>query len=135
MTPPRSAFGAPQGGAPSGPAEPVPRRPLGRARTPAPWLQWAVAALAALALLWLVFSLWVAGQPLLAVGVLALGGSAIVVYGTGRSVAWKYLFPGIVGMLVFVAFPLLYTVQIGFTNYSSSNLLEEERARDRKSVV
>ncbi len=33
MSPPRSAFGArPQGGAPSGPAEPVPRRPLGRGR-------------------------------------------------------------------------------------------------------
>jgi tRNA pseudouridine55 synthase len=31
MTPPRSAFGTPpQGGAPSGPAEPVPRPPLGR---------------------------------------------------------------------------------------------------------
>jgi hypothetical protein len=31
MNPPRSAFGAPpQGGAPSGPAKPVPRRPLGR---------------------------------------------------------------------------------------------------------
>ena len=99
------------------------------ARPTHPWLQGSVAALAALALLWLVFSLWVAGQPLLAVGVLALGGSAIVVYGTAQSVAWKYLFPGIVGMLVFVAFPLLYTVQIGFTNYSSSNLLEEERAR------
>jgi maltose/maltodextrin transport system permease protein len=44
-------------------------------------------------------------------------------------VAWKYLFPGVAGMLVFVAFPLLYTVQIGFTNYSSNNLLEEARAR------
>jgi maltose/maltodextrin transport system permease protein len=32
-------------------------------------------------------------------------------------------------MLVFVAFPLLYTVQIGFTNYSSANLLSQERAR------
>jgi maltose/maltodextrin transport system permease protein len=92
-------------------------------------LTWAVAGTAALALLWLVFSLWAAGQPLAAVGVLALGGSAIVVYGTATSVAWKYLFPGIAGMLVFVAFPLLYTVQIGFTNYSSSNLLEEARSR------
>lgn len=89
----------------------------------------AIAGLAALALLWLVFSLWTAAQPLAAVGVLALGGSAIYVYGTAQSVAWKYLFPGIAGMLVFVAFPLLYTVQIGFTNYSSSNLLEFERAR------
>ena len=112
MTPPRSAFGV----------------PLKPAASP-PWLQWAVAGTAALALLWLVFSLWAAGQPLVAVGILALGGSAIYVYGTARSVAWKYLFPGVAGMLVFVAFPLLYTVQIGFTNYSSSNLLDEARAR------
>jgi len=92
-------------------------------------LQWAVTGVAALALLWLVFSLWAAGQAMAAVGVLALGGTALYVYGTAQSVAWKYLFPGVAGMLVFVAFPLLYTVQIGFTNYSSSNLLEEERSR------
>jgi maltose/maltodextrin transport system permease protein len=88
-----------------------------------------IAGLFALALLWLVFGLWTAGQALAAVGVLAVGGSALWVYGTATSVAWKYLFPGIAGMLVFVAFPLLYTVQIGFTNYSSNNLLEEPRAR------
>ncbi len=92
-------------------------------------LQWAVLVAAALALLCLVFSLWTAGQALAAVAVLAVGGTALVVYGTAQSVAWKYLFPGVTGMLVFVAFPLLYTVQIGFTNYSSSNLLDEERAR------
>jgi maltose/maltodextrin transport system permease protein len=64
-----------------------------------------------------------------AVGVAVLGGAALYVYATARSVAWKYLFPGVAGMLVFVAFPLLYTVQIGFTNYSSNNLLEFERAK------
>jgi maltose/maltodextrin transport system permease protein len=79
-------------------------------------LQWATAGVASLALLWLVFSLWMAGQPLVAVGIGALGGSAICIYGTAQSVAWKYLFPGVAGMLVFVAFPLVYTVQIGFTN-------------------
>jgi maltose/maltodextrin transport system permease protein len=88
-----------------------------------------IASTASLLLLWFTFSLWTAGQPLVALGVLALGGGAIAVYGTATSVAWKYLFPGIAGMLVFVAFPLLYTVQIGFTNYSSNNLLEQERAR------
>ena len=100
------------------------------AKSASPLLQWAIAGLAALALLWLVFSLWAAGQALAAVGVLALGGSAIMVYGTAQSVAWKYLFPGVAGMLVFVAFPMLYTVQIGFTNYSSSNLLQEDRSRN-----
>ena len=42
--------------------------------------------------------------------------------------AWRYLLPGIVGMLLFVAFPLLYTIQLGFTNYSSNNLLSQSRA-------
>jgi maltose/maltodextrin transport system permease protein len=40
-----------------------------------------------------------------------------------------YLFPGVAGMLVFALFPLLYTVVIGFTNYSSIHLLSEEGAR------
>ena len=46
-----------------------------------------------------------------------------------RTLAWRYLFPGVAAMGVFVAFPLLYTVQMGFTNYSSNNLLSEDRAR------
>ena len=102
---------------------------MSAAAPPRPWLQHGVAALAGLALLWLVFNLWAAGQPLVAVGALAFGSLALVVYGTATSVAWKYLFPGIAGMLLFVAFPLVYTVQIGFTNYSSAHLLSEERSR------
>ena len=43
--------------------------------------------------------------------------------------AWRYLLPGVAAMLVFIAFPLFYTVGIGFTNYSSNNLLSETRAR------
>jgi maltose/maltodextrin transport system permease protein len=93
------------------------------------WLGRAALALAALALLWLVFGLWTAGQALAAVGLLAFGSALLVVYGTAASTAWKYLFPGVAGMLLFVAFPLAYTVQIGFTNYSSSHLLAEDRAR------
>ncbi len=102
--------------------------PVYRSRA-TPWLQAAIGALAGLALLWFVFGLYTAGQPMVAVGALIFGASAIAVYATARSVAWKYLFPGVAGMLLFVAFPLLYTVQIGFTNYSSNNLLTEQRAR------
>jgi maltose/maltodextrin transport system permease protein len=90
----------------------------------------ALVVLATLALLWLVFTLFAAGQPLVALGVMIFGGTAIAIYGTAKSLAWRYLFPGVAGMLLFVAFPLLYTVQIGFTNYSSANLLEFERARE-----
>jgi maltose/maltodextrin transport system permease protein len=89
----------------------------------------ATTVLATLALLWTVWRTHAAGQPLWAVGVLVFGLLAIWVYASASSLAWKYLFPGVAGMLVFVAFPLLYTLQIGFTNYSSAHLLTEDRAR------
>ncbi len=92
-------------------------------------IKWPLAALASLALLWLVFGVYRQGQPLWALGLLTLGGLGIYVYLSARTLAWRYLFPGVAAMLVFVAFPLLYTMQIGFTNYSSSNLLSQERAR------
>jgi maltose/maltodextrin transport system permease protein len=99
-------------------------------RPPAnPWPGRIVATLVALALLWFVLGVYASGQPLWALGLLVFGASALYVYATSASVAWKYLFPGVAGMLIFVAFPLMYTVQIGFTNYSSNNLLTYERVR------
>ena len=99
------------------------------ARPSNPWPGRAIAALAALALLWLSFNLYRQGQPMWALGVLTLGAAALYVYATAQSLAWRYLFPGVAAMAVFVAFPLLYTVQMGFTNYSSAHLLSEDRAR------
>jgi maltose/maltodextrin transport system permease protein len=124
MTPSRSAFGAsPPGGRSQWPGK--------AGSTAAAWRAAGLAfcLLVGLALLWLAFGLATVGQALMALGVLAFGGAALWIYGFGRSLAWKYLFPGVAGMLLFVAFPLLYTVQMGFTNYSSNNLLEQERAR------
>ena len=95
----------------------------------AAWLARAIVGLCSLGLLWLVFGLYTAGQPLMAVALLVFGMTALTVYGSAHSLAWRYLFPGVAGMLIFIAFPLLYTVQIGFTNYSSANLLAFERAR------
>jgi maltose/maltodextrin transport system permease protein len=100
-----------------------------RLEKPAPWFKWPLAAVVALAVLWLAFTLNAQGQPLWAVAALAVGAVAVYVYVSARTLAWRYLFPGVAAMLAFVAFPLLYTVQIGFTNYSSANLLSEERAR------
>jgi maltose/maltodextrin transport system permease protein len=120
MTPPRSLpVAAPQRGSRSGPAKPDPRTPL----------EWALTALSTLAVLWLSWRLTATGQALVGIAVLALGGTGVYIYASARTLAWRYLFPGVVGMLVFVAFPLLYTMQIGFTNYSSSHLLSEERSR------
>jgi maltose/maltodextrin transport system permease protein len=90
----------------------------------------AVAALVAVGGLWIVFAVYTAGQPLLALAALALLAAGLHVYTSGRTLAWRYLFPGVVGIGLFIAFPLLYTAQIGFTNYSSTHLLSQERVKD-----
>ena len=88
-----------------------------------------VAALVALGGLWLVFAIYSAGQPMLALGALALIGAGLYVYVSRAALAWRYLFPGVIGMLLFVAFPLAYTMWIGFTNYSSTHLLSQARVK------
>jgi maltose/maltodextrin transport system permease protein len=92
------------------------------------WLKWPVAAALALACLWLVFRIYATGQALWALGALVLFASGFYVYLTNVAFAYRYLFPGLAGMALFVVFPILYTFQIGFTNYSSINLLTQERA-------
>jgi maltose/maltodextrin transport system permease protein len=97
-----------------------------------PWsqrLKWSVAGALALAILYLVFTIYSAGQPLWALGILALAAAGYFVYLSNIAFAYRYLFPGLAAMGVFVAFPILYTAQTGFTNYSSAHLLDENRAR------
>jgi maltose/maltodextrin transport system permease protein len=100
-------------------------RMSGRLRGVVKWI--AVAALA-LAVLYLVWTIYRSGQPLLAAAVLASFSIGFYVYLAPRAYTWRYLFPGLAGMLIFVVFPLLYTVRIGFTNYASRNLLTFERS-------
>ena len=91
--------------------------------------RWVLTVAATLGLLWMVFGLYAGGRAAWAAGLLAFGSLAIWIYASSRTLAAKYLFPGVAGMLLFIALPLVYTVQIGFTNYSSAHLLEEDRAR------
>ena len=90
-------------------------------------LKWPFAALMALSALWVVFRIYATGQPLWALAAFGLFGLGFFIYLANVAFPYRYLFPGLAGMAVFVAFPLLYTVQIGFTNYSSTNLLTLER--------
>ncbi len=91
-------------------------------------LKWPVTIVAAAACLYLVWLIYLTGQPVWAVFALALFGLGFFIYLSNIAFPYRYLFPGLAGMAVFVVFPLLYTVQIGFTNYSSTNLLSFERS-------
>jgi maltose/maltodextrin transport system permease protein len=93
-------------------------------------LKWPSVALLALASLYWVFNIYASGQLLWALGTLVLIGLGFYVYLSNIAFAYRYLFPGLAAMLVFVAFPMVYTAQIGFTNFSSNNLLSQDRATD-----
>lgn len=81
-----------------------------------------------LASLGMVMLVHAAGEPMLAGILLAIAALAIWIYSSERCYSFRYLFPGIAAALIFVVFPMAYTVAIGFTNYSTKNLLEFPRA-------
>ena len=88
----------------------------------------ALLAVLIVAALFLVTVIYVAGETLLAGTLLVIIALAAWIYTSPRVYAYRYLYPAIATALVFVVFPVLYTISIGFTNYSSKNLLEFPRA-------
>jgi maltose/maltodextrin transport system permease protein len=68
-------------------------------------------------------------MTLLALTLFAITALAVWTYVSPRANALRYLFPGVAAAMVFVVFPMLYTVGIGFTNASSQNLLDRDAAR------
>ena len=93
-------------------------------------LRWPLTGAAGLASLYLVFLMHAAGQTWLSLGALGFFVLVFYIYISQAAFALRYLFPGIAGMLIFIAFPLIYTAQIGFTNYSSAHLLSQDRVRE-----
>ena len=79
--------------------------------------------------LYLVVALYAQRQLAFAILGLVVTGIASYVFISRRTYAHRYIYPAVAGMLVFVIFPLLYTVGIGFTNYSGSNLLSQEQVK------
>lgn len=92
------------------------------------WLGPALGLLLALGALYILTAVYVAGETLLAGALLATLAVAAWIYSSQRLYAYRYLFPGIAAVLIFVVFPILYTVSMSFSNASSRHLLSFERA-------
>lgn len=54
---------------------------------------------------------------------------AVYIFGNSKTYAHRYIFPGIAGMVIFIIFPLIYTLSLAFTNYSATNQLTLERTQ------
>ena len=52
----------------------------------------------------------------------------VYIYLNPSANTFRYLFPGFLGFGLFVIFPIVFTIYIGFTKYSSQNLLTFDRA-------
>lgn len=81
--------------------------------------------------LWAVMAVHAAGQSLLATVLLCITALGVWTYASARTNALRYLFPGVAAALLFVAFPMLYTVSMGLTNQSSRNMLDPAQARQQ----
>ncbi|NKJ56518.1 maltose ABC transporter permease MalF, partial [Escherichia coli] len=60
---------------------------------------------------------------------LILSSVGLYIFANRKAYAWRYVYPGVAGMGLFVLFPLICTIAIAFTNYSSTNQLAQERAQ------
>ncbi len=54
-----------------------------------------------------------------------------LVYLSKRQIALKFLLPGTIALLIFQVYPVLYTAYIGFTNYGTGNVLDQQQAVER----
>ncbi|MEO7735426.1 MAG: hypothetical protein ABIY55_31020, partial [Kofleriaceae bacterium] len=88
------------------------------------------AAVMAASGLFVVYRLYAGGNAMLASACLAGFGLAFFVYTARRAYTFRYLFPGLAGIAMFIVLPLIYTMWIGFTNYNSRNLLTFDRATE-----
>ncbi|MDC5805949.1 maltose ABC transporter permease MalF [Vibrio europaeus] len=69
------------------------------------------------------------GEMAFAILTLILTALALFIFGSKKTYAHRYIYPGIAGMILFILFPLAYTVGLAFTNYSAKNQLSFERAQ------
>lgn len=86
--------------------------------------------LVGLAFLYLVWGLYLLGEPLFAVIAFAIGGLGVTFFWSPQFYQLRFVYPGIAAVFLFILLPVLYTSGIGFTNYGARNLLSLERVQN-----
>ncbi|TAA48313.1 maltose ABC transporter permease MalF [Corallincola spongiicola] len=94
------------------------------------WLKIVVLALVILVSGYSVIVMYATGEYAFAILTLLIVSLGVYVFTNSKTYAHRYIFPGVAGMVIFIIFPLAYTIGISFTNYSGSNLLSLERVQD-----
>jgi len=86
-------------------------------------------ALAGFGFLYLVWGLYLLGEPLFAVIAFGVGALGVAFFTAPRFYAYRFVYPGIAAVFLFILLPVFFTSAIGFTNYGARNLLTFERVQ------
>ncbi len=93
------------------------------------FIKWAVLGAVGLINGYVSILMYSRGESAFALLTLTLTALALYIFGSKKTYAHRYIYPGIAGMILFILFPLAYTVNLAFTNYSAKNQLSFERAQ------
>ncbi|NLS11837.1 maltose ABC transporter permease MalF [Vibrio sp. SM6] len=93
------------------------------------YLKWSILSLITAINGYATILMYAQGETAFALLTVVLTALAVGIFGSNKTYAHRYIYPGIAGMIIFIIFPLLYTVGLAFTNYSANNQLTLERAQ------
>ena len=86
-------------------------------------LKWATLGLVGIVNGYATILMYSRGEVAFALLTLIITALALYIFGSKKTYAHRYIYPGIAGMILFILFPLAYTVNLAFTNYSAKNQL------------
>ncbi|WED23837.1 maltose ABC transporter permease MalF [Vibrio sp. JC009] len=93
------------------------------------FIKWAILASVGIVNGYATILMYSRGELAFALLTVVLTALALYVFGSKKTYAHRYIYPGIAGMILFILFPLMYTVSLAFTNYSAKNQLSFDRAQ------
>jgi len=93
------------------------------------FIKWAILATVGIVNGYATILMYSRGELAFALLTIVLTALALYVFGSKKAYAHRYIYPGIAGMILFILFPLAYTVGLSFTNYSAKNQLSLERTQ------
>lgn len=93
------------------------------------WMQYGVVSALTVFFLYITMLMYAQGEILYGTMVLVFTGVFAFVFMAERAYVWRYVFPGLVGVFVFVIFPIMYTLGLTFTNKSNLHLLSYAQSK------
>lgn len=93
------------------------------------FIKWALLFLVGIVNGYATILMYFRGELAFALLTLVLTALALYIFGSKKTYAHRYIYPGVAGMILFILFPLVYTTSLAFTNYSAKNQLSIERAQ------